>query len=635
MSQSARGLPARPSLAQLKKQAKEKLHRLRDANPDATLADAQFALAGEYGFESWPRLVRHVETVLASGRIAPFEQLASDLLAGYGGDAGALERLGTHFGDSYSAEQLRIRVRDRIVDLTGAAREPDLPLVRLLVARMYGHESWATLADALARPAAPSPDPRLGSTAAPPFYRIDLPENTIEPRPPLTDHDWDTIFAVMTERRITGINASCMTDRAMDRLAQLDFVTRVNVGGARLLTDDGLLRLARMPQIEELDLSGWHSPITDRGLVVLRDLKNLKRFQMCWPQRVTDAGAANLSFCPRLERVDLLGTPTGDGAINALRGMRALRTLKTGKLVTDVGVPLLHDLPVFKTWQGGEMKYELMSFEAEPMLLLDGPFTDRGLAALAGLDGLFGLSFFWHSHAFTSDGLAALAGLPQLGYLGCQDDRCDDAAMRRIAAIPNLRMLMAQGTVATDDGFTALSRSRTIEYLWGRGCPNLTGRGFAALQAMPALRGLGVSCKGVDDAALALLSRFPALTELMPMDVPDAGFRHVGACERLERLWCMYCRDTGDAATEHLAGLARLRTYYAGKTRITDRSLEILSAVESLERLEFWQTAGITDAGITALARLPRLREISVDGAPRVSRAGMAVFRAGVRVNYA
>src|SRR5947208_12257628 len=99
----------------------------------------------------------------------------------------------------------------------------------------------------------------------------------------------------------------------------------------------------------------------------------------------------------------------------------------------------------------------------------------------------------------------------------------------------------------------------------------------------------------------------------MPMDVPDAGFRHVGACQKLEALWCMYCRDTGDAATAHLAGLPRLKTYYAGQTRITDRSLEILSGMRSLERLVFSACAGVTNRGIAQLAALPRLRELSLE----------------------
>jgi hypothetical protein len=118
------------------------------------------------------------------------------------------------------------------------------------------------------------------------------------------------------------------------------------------------------------------------------------------------------------------------------------------------------------------------------------------------------------------------------------------------------------------------------------------------------------------------------------MDVPDDGFRHVGRCERLEALWCMYCRDTGDAATEQIAGLSKLKTYYAGATQITDRSLEILGRMPLLETIEFWECAGITDAGIALLAGLPRLREITVGGSPKVTRDGMAVLPAAVRANY-
>ena len=364
-------------------------------------------------------------------------------------------------------------------------------------------------------------------------------------------------------------------------------------------------------------------------------MTELRRIRSCWTPGISDAGVANLALCDHLESVDLLGTPTGDGAIRALAGKRLLRRFKTGRAVTDAGLALLQQFPIFKTWYGGEMEYSLMSADAEPShLLIDGPFTDAGLATLARLDGLFALTFFWHCPAFTSAGLEPLKHLANLGFLGCQSEHCDDQAMRHIAAIPGLRMLMGQGAVASDEGFAALSRSQSIEYIWGRECANLGGRGFAALANMPALRGLAVSCKNVDDASLSVLPRFPALWELMPMDVPDAGFRHIGRCENLEGLWCMYCQETGDAATEHIAGLTRLKIYYAGKTRITDRSLEILSRMPSLERLEFWQCAGLTTAGIAHLAGLPRLREISLDGLPGVTREAVALFPLQVHVNY-
>ena len=635
MSGSSPRLPARPSLEQLHKQAKERLEAMRGVDAGATLADAQYALAREYGFESWPRLVHHVDAVRSAGRLDEFERLAKDILAAYHGDAAAVERLIAHFGVSYNNEQWLVRIQSHVDDARGGAPgDPTLVDIELMLAREHGFESWADFARGLSQSPDRSPDARLGLSAAPPFYRIRWESRTLEANPPLSDRDWDTLCAVMREHRLTGITSPAVTDEAIRRLSRLDFVTRIRLDGAQGLTDDGLLHLAGMPQLEELDLSGFHSPLTDRGLEVLRHLPHLKRFLMCWPQRITDAGTANLAFCEELEAVDLMGTPTGDGTINALRGRAGLRRFKTGKLVTDAGIPLLHDFPVFKTWRGGEVKYGLMAFEGEPShLMIDGPFTDAGLARLAGLDGLFSLSFFWHSHAFTSEGLAPLARLPNLGFLGCQGERCDDAAMRQIALIPKLRMLMAQGTVASDEGFVALSRSQTLEHLWGRECPNLTGRGFAAMADMPALKGLAVSCKQVDDASLSSLPRFPALQFLMPMDVSDDGFRHVGRCERLESVWCMYCRDTGDLATEHIAGL-RLKYYYAGKTKITDRSLEILGRMTSLEKIELWQTAGVTDVGMAALARLPRLREIGISDLPRVTRRGLGVFPPRVRVDY-
>src|SRR5262249_50629710 len=113
---------------------------------------------------------------------------------------------------------------------------------------------------------------------------------------------------------------------------------------------------------------------------------------------------------------------------------------------------------------------------------------------------------------------------------------------------------------------------------------------------------------------------------LMPMDVLDEGFRYAGRCERLEEPWLRYCRDTGDAATERIAGLSWLKTSYAGKTKVTDRSLEILGRMPSLEKIEFWECAGITNAGVALLAGLPRLIAITVGGSLNVTRKGMAVF---------
>jgi ankyrin repeat protein len=562
--------------------------------------------------------------------LKPLEAVANDMLDAYrSGEPSALQRVQDFFKQTFSWSEMRTR----LPQLLGKPADAEISLAdtQQFVAHSRGFGSWIELAKNVVRTGGRAKKWNL------PLYRIDEKNGTLQVRHSLDDKEWDEIIAAMAEQGIASLDANGqMTDAVLERVARLGHMTRINFGGTKQLTDHGLRHLAKLSRLQEVDLSEYPGgQITDLGLEVLRDLPELRRFQMCWQRGISDVGVANLRFCDQLESVDLLGTHTGDGAIHALAGKRKLRRFKTGRGVTDSALPLLHQFPIFKTWHGGDLEYSLMSADAEPNhLLLDGPFTNRGLAGLAGLDGLFGLSFFWHISALTGAGLEGLAALPNLGFLGCEGKLCDDDAMRHIGAIPHLRMLMGQGTVASDDGFAALSRSPTIEYIWGRECPNLTGRGFRALSTMPALRGLAVSCKGVDDGALSALPRFPALRDLMPMDVPDEGFRHVGKCENLEGLWCMYCRDTTDAATEHIAGLPRLKTYYAGQTKITDRSLEILSRMTSLEKLEFWNCGGITNAGVAHLAVLPALGEISVDGCRQVTPGAVAVFPTHVRARY-
>jgi ankyrin repeat protein len=66
---SAPSLPDAPNLDWLRKQAKRRLEQLRQANPGARLADAQFDLARELGFSSWRSLKAHVDSLTVDGRL--------------------------------------------------------------------------------------------------------------------------------------------------------------------------------------------------------------------------------------------------------------------------------------------------------------------------------------------------------------------------------------------------------------------------------------------------------------------------------------------------------------------------------------------------------------------------------------
>jgi hypothetical protein len=73
-------LPERPNLDYLKKQAKDRLAQLRQQSQTAKLADAQHALAREYGFRSWAALKAHVESLAHNYRFERYTPEARRVL---------------------------------------------------------------------------------------------------------------------------------------------------------------------------------------------------------------------------------------------------------------------------------------------------------------------------------------------------------------------------------------------------------------------------------------------------------------------------------------------------------------------------------------------------------------------------
>lgn len=673
------------SIVNLKKEAKRWLSALRAQDPDArerlerartaaapaeaapaepVLRDVQHALACEYGLESWLAL----KTALSNAeRSSPapwssltadgYEQLARDVvLAMDSRDEAALRRLNAHYERAFTFEDLWAEIwRRDYAFRQRSSRVPKnyLPIdeARILIAQDAGFGSWVKLTEALTTGAPRVPayatEERDGDAASDGDRgreRGEGGERSIAPRRYLNRSEWDELIAVMKERRITRFDAQGMiTDDLMARVAELPHVTSLDLSASRQLTDDGLSHLARMPQLERLDLSVYPgNRLSDRGLAVLAHLPNLRRFKMPWQRDITDVGVAHLRACEALEEVDVMGTPTGDGVLEALQGKPRLRHIVSGRLVTDEGLRHLRNFPLLRKCDGAEeaANAESGDIDSKPLrdagarLLIDGPFSDAGLASLADLAGIVELDLFWHVTALTSAGFAHLRALPNLVKLGADGRLSDNDAMRHFAAIPRLRTLRCQESAATDEGFEALSRSATLARLWGRVCPHFGSRGFIALSKLPSLHALGIGCANVDDAALSTLPQFPSLRELTPVGVQDDGFRHIGKCERLTRLTCMYCRDTTDVATGHIEGLKQLTYYYAGLTLITDRSLEILGRMTSLEQIDLYECKHVTDAGLAFLTSLPRLREIHLDSLPGVTLEGTRILPPHVRVKY-
>lgn len=629
--------PQRRSFESLRKEAKRWLDalqqqdadahaRLRRAHPgappDPALRDVQHALAIELGYPGWTALKTALltESQLRSERIEKYAEMAEALLDAYRrGTPAAMERHWNLTWHRRSWQGMRTYVQVDLGKVPGPDVEITLDDARYLIAREHGFESWAALTfyvHTMSLPAAVLAKP----------LRITGKRTGDDAETVGAAREWPAVLQILASPDALGLDAhGQMTDKMLDDVTRIPHLVSLNLGGSRAITDEGVRSLARLRGLRHLDLSG--TSITDRGLEILRELPLLEKLSVAWT-RISDHGASHLVHGHALAEVDLSGTGCGDGAIQALAGKR-VGTLRTGNATTDAGLALLHELPVFKRWQGGTPEFALTGYEAAPNHLVPrGRFSN--LEPMRGLDGLFGLNVDAAELGLTGPSLAPLIDLPHLGWLAF--DAKDDA-MPWIARLPHLRFLGCQDTTASDDGFVALSASRSIEQIWGRRCHGLQRRGFLALSRMPALRGLSMSCLNVDDEGVAALPDFPALRELMPMDIPDAGYRHIGRCSNLESLVLMYCRDTTDAATGHITGLRSLRRYFASYTRITDHTPRLLSTMEGLEQVTFDSCVGLTNDGIAALARLPRLRQVSISGRGLTADVVKA-FAPGVEVHY-
>jgi Leucine-rich repeat (LRR) protein len=555
--------------------------------------------------------------------LAQYHEMVDALLDAYNtGTPDAMRRHWRLTWHQRSWDGMRTYVQADLGKVPGPDVEITVDDARWLVAREHGFESWRQLVDFAESGAVERTDTvkPVGVTtrAHPSGNRAGASRN------------WHTIIDQLRAPDATGLYGNGqVTDALLQQLPPLPHITTVQLGGCSGVTDAGVqYLLERLPNLTHVDLSS--TSISDRSCDLLAPLPALRRLVLAWT-RVTDAGAAAMSRFTHIERINLLGTATGDGAIAALKDAHTLWELCTGNAVSDAGIPLLRDIPAFGSWAHTEA-YAGMEEPEGPSnhLQLRGRFSPRGLARLADLSGVVSLDLDDAAMGVSGEMLAHLVELPHLSRLSFD---ADDAAMPWIARMRRLSHLSVQDTKASDAAWSALSASTSIERIWGRRCHGLGNRGFRALSQIPTLRALSVSCLNVDDDAVALLPSFPALRELMPMDIPDAGYRHIGACSALEALTLMYCRNTTDAATEHLLGLPQLRRYFASYTQITDRTPALLTQVHSLESVTFDSCAHLSNAGIATLAQLPRLTELRVSGAGLTAAVGDA-FPPTVRVDY-
>jgi internalin A len=269
-------------------------------------------------------------------------------------------------------------------------------------------------------------------------------------------------------------------------------VTGVNLRGS-WVTDTDLRQLAQYPELTTLDLSLTH--VTDEGMAELRNLRNITDLNLYYAEYVTDQGVAAIKDWKKLKRLNLRGTKASDTSLEHISGITSLESLDVGATqITDVGLERLTTLTNLKELRMGGNELgdaglqALRQFPALTRLDLTGrQGTDKNVWTIvmssAGLDAVLslhnlrdlrigcyvmnvGIEETKFAEVTATSVLpewlermrGALPKLETVGFQGCR--KIDDASIKTLIAMPNLKLADLRGTSVTEKGAAALRAAR-------------------------------------------------------------------------------------------------------------------------------------------------------------------------------
>src|SRR5262249_5761871 len=102
------------------------------------------------------------------------------------------------------------------------------------------------------------------------------------------------------------------------------------------------------------------------------------------------------------------------------------------------------------------------------------------------------------------------------------------------------------------------------------------------------------------------------------------GFKHLKSLPNLRSL--TLGGECPDSTWKHLGELTDLKTLILNDSNITDAGLVPLRTLTKLTAIELHRTQ-VTDAGLMHLKELPNLISVSIEGAPKVTPAGLDALR--------
>lgn len=219
-----------------------------------------------------------------------------------------------------------------------------------------------------------------------------------------------------------------------------------------------------------------------------------------------------------------------------------------------------------------------------------------------------------------AEGLAPLKGLDSnalyaldLSNVWPPDRPVTDACMPYVRHLTGLRQLDLGDSTVTARGLNQLAGMRHLERI---GLPkHLSNGGLATVVRMKSLTSVRLRPNRVTDRGFELLAELPNLKELVleGEQLTDEG---LGVLPRLTKLEYLLLRPGKGAFSvqgyAHIAGIPSLRTLWIDSHDCSDEKLELFADHPTLENLNLHWEGQITDRGVRAVCRIPKLKRLDI-----------------------
>jgi hypothetical protein len=257
-------------------------------------------------------------------------------------------------------------------------------------------------------------------------------------RNPITKRDEVTELVIRNKK---------VTPELLDHVALLPNCKVVGISNTQL-TDEAIAHLGRAEQIEELTFQAV--PITDDAVKSLGNLK-LKKL-MLRKTKITDAGLDAVGRMKSLEKLGLGATAITDDGLNALRELSNLRFLDLSYTdISDRGLLHVAKLPKLSSLHVAKTRVTFASFETLTACDEWEHLSNRS----DQIDGLEDAMFLaklktLHIHEFvvTDEAMKHVAKIPTLEVLIFDDANVTDAGMRQLMSLKSLRRATLPGNIS-------------------------------------------------------------------------------------------------------------------------------------------------------------------------------------------